>query len=183
MIDAHDLISKWAAGGSLGRESFARLHAKYDKKIQRDAKRLGCVPEDTSQDVWLRLTEALHNGSIPDYGTLEEYLYRLTQKARARDGLSVGQPQSMMDVDAIPTADLPSAPGTEDILMAAQMTELVARVVDGMPPEVRGAWVYKRRGDTDQYAASQLEISERTYRNRVTTARAIIKEALEKHCY
>lgn len=180
MIDENELLTSWASGGSRGDAAFVTLFRKYNKKVRKDAKNLGRDPDDASQDVWLRLTDDRYNGRLPSFGTFEAYLYRLTQKACSRDAVGVGEPASLA-MHEITTADLPSTSSTEDVVSAAQLSELISSTVATMPDETRNAWAHKRRGDTDDFAAQQLGISEATYQRRVADARAIIRECLAKH--
>lgn len=179
MIDEHELLAQWSAGEKLGDLAFAKLYTKYNKKVVRDAKRLGGSPEDASQDVWLRLCEAVKNGTVPAYASLEEYLYRLTQKACARDAPDAGEPASTR-LHEVPLAGLPTAPSAEDVVAVAELTELTERVVSRMPENIRLAWAHKRRGDTDAFASQQLEISLAEYKRRVHDARSIISEHLAR---
>lgn len=178
MIDEHELLAKWAAGGKRGELAFNQLYAKYDAKVRRDASRLNVDPDDTSQDVWLRVTQDMRNGAIGNYGEFQAYLYTVTQKAAERD--AVGRNEPVGALDSADESELPTSPSAEDVVAAGELQAVVDTAVANMRRSLRDAWAHKRRGNTDAMAAHQLAISERTYRDRVATARAIINEALER---
>lgn len=178
MIDEHQLLAEWADQSDKRKSNLAfnRLYAKYNKKVRRDVKNLGGEPDDDTQAVWLSLTKAMNEGRIPNYATLEEYLYRLTQM-RVREAR--GESPMMQPLTEAATAHLLS-PSAESVVSTGQLTDAVEHAIDRMPPDVQAAWRYKRMGHDEAYVCRQLKIPGRTYRRRIAQAREFLKTTLQE---
>jgi DNA-directed RNA polymerase specialized sigma24 family protein len=178
MIDEHELLQAWGNHGDKRNSqlAFNRLYAKYNKKVLRDARRLSSSAEDTAQAVWMSLSKALADKRIPDYASLEEYLYRLTQMesrySREKDSKWQWAKTALGPLPDTPDASVPVETG--------QIGEHFDRAIDRMPPAVQAAWRYKRLGHDERYACRQLKIPGRTYRRRIAEARAVLKATLQE---
>lgn len=162
-------------------EIAVREHARLVFRVAYSVLRDHHEAEDAAQETFLRLLR--NRKRLPDVRDLRAWLARVAYR------VALDRAQQKKRAGAVPLDDVAAdvralhatGLGAEQMAAERQMSELMARLIATLPPEMRDAVTLSTiEGMSAAEIAAVLDIPEATVRTRMMRARQLLREKLAK---
>ena len=158
-------------------EAAVREHARLVYRITYSVLRNHHDAEDATQETFIKVLR--YGRKLEGVRDRKNWLARIAWRVavdRRKKHSEVGLDEMRKPVDHLRSAI--AAP--EDLVITAEMSELLERLIAGLPSQLRDALMLSSIHEmTPQDVAQALEISEATVRSRLFRARQVLKERMK----